>query len=253
MDAVKYKTSFVNAHMLAYIIAEDDASRAVKIKLNFPLLPAILKRYLHKKVSKWENKISKVSGYNAIKGYLMEVEFFDCTDLDITISLPHKETATILFNGYHIIHENDVVKSISRNTLYHLRSEHPIIDGMGLLKNEIGEDWLVFIQVSLKQYEKHDTNLNTLLTNKKGKKVYRELKNDDSPSTIFDYYQQLSGLEDGDSHILYLYVSTCTYFNGDKMIFEKMLSHSQGKCWVGLLSSETTLYKEFIHLNICPQ
>ena len=41
--------------------------------------------------------------------------------------------------------------------------------------------------------------------------------------------------------------------NCDKMIFEKMLSHSQGKCWVGLLSSETTLYKEFIHLNICPQ
>ena len=71
MDAIKYKTSFVNANMLAYIVAEEDATRNVKIKINFPLLPAILKRYLHKTVSKCEGKIYKVSGYPAVKGYLI--------------------------------------------------------------------------------------------------------------------------------------------------------------------------------------
>lgn len=74
VDAVKYKNNLLNAHMLTYIIAEDDITRTVKIKINFPLLPAILQWYLHKTVSKYESKINKVSGYPAVQVYLLEVE-----------------------------------------------------------------------------------------------------------------------------------------------------------------------------------
>ena len=39
---------------------------------------------------------------------------------------------------------NEVVK----NTLYHLRSEHPIVDGVGLLSNEINADIIVYASKS---------------------------------------------------------------------------------------------------------
>ena len=175
--------------MLAYIVAEEDATRNVKIKINFPLLPAILKHYLHKTVSKCEGKIYKVSGYPAVKGYLMEVEFFEHDHLDVTIPLKDNTLATILFNGYQVIRANEVVKTISRNTLYHLRSDHPIVDGVGILSNEINEDWLVFIQISIKQYQNHNANLETLFAEKRGEKGYKELPKNDSALFIFNYYR----------------------------------------------------------------
>ena len=52
----------------------------------------------------------KIPGYPTVKGYLMEVEFFEHDHLYVTISLKDNKLATILCNGYHIIHANEVVK-----------------------------------------------------------------------------------------------------------------------------------------------
>ena len=46
--------------------------------------------------------------------------------LDITILSKDNKLTAISFNGYQIVHANEVVKTISRNILYHLKSEHPI-------------------------------------------------------------------------------------------------------------------------------
>lgn len=84
--------------------------------------------------------------------------------------------------------------------------------------NEIDKDWLVFIQVSLKQYKKHSPNLNALLANKKGGKGYEEL-----PMMIhhrpFLIITRLAGFTDN-SRTLYLYASTFTYFNGDCQVYK---------------------------------
>ena len=147
-----------------------------------------------------------------------------------------------------MIRANEVVKTISRNTLYHLRSNHPIVDGVGILSNEINEDWLVFIQISIKQYQNHNANLETLFAEKRGEKGYKELPKNDSALFIFNYYQNLSGFTD-ESRVLYLYASMSTYCDGDHQVFNKMLAHAQGRCQVGLLSTTATLYKKFVHLT----
>lgn len=60
VDAVKYKTSFVNQLGLAYIVANDTITSKVKIKINFLLLPTILKSYLHRAITKVEGKMDLI-------------------------------------------------------------------------------------------------------------------------------------------------------------------------------------------------
>ena len=90
----------------------------------------------------------------------------------------------------------------------------------------------MFVQISLQQYKKYSINIKTLLTNKQAVKGYKKLpkQEDDSPSavTMFNYYHQMAGSPDY-SHILYLYVSTQTYFYDDPEVFKDMLAHSEGK------------------------
>ena len=95
---------------------------------------------------------------------------------------------------------------------------------------------LVFIQVSITAYSKHNANLNTLLSENKGSKNYKELAGDDAPPAMFEYYQKLASKIGTLENILYIYASPKTCYNKDARVFEVMSKHSQHKCVVGLLN-----------------
>ena len=48
-------------------------------------------------------------------------------------------------------HVDDDINQMINNVLYHVRNDHPIIDGVGLdlLLTKLMKHWLVFIQVSI--------------------------------------------------------------------------------------------------------
>ena len=228
VDSQGYKTSFVNLHMLTYIVNHNVTTKQVSIKINFPLLPRVLKTYLHDTLMANRSNKVDITSYPAVRGYMLEMEFFKggLNHLEVTI-LANDQPLPVLLNFPQVKHVDEVLNNITQNTLYHLRNDHPIIDGIGFVTNEIGEYWLVYIQFSITPYSNHDANLKTLLSEKKGSKNYKELAGDDAPPTLFEYYQNLAskiGALDK-SRILYIYASTKTFYSNDASVFKQMLKH----------------------------
>ena len=112
--------------------------------------------------------------------------------------------------------------------------------------NEIEEHWLAFIQVSIKAYSKHDANLKTLLSEKKGSKNYKELAGDGPPTMFQDLASKIGTID----NILYVYASPTACFNKDVHVFELMSKHSQQKCVVGLLNNKSEFLKSCSMLYI---
>ena len=136
INSQMHKTSFVNLHiiLLTYIVSRSTRSNQVTIKVNFPLLPRVLKTYLHDRLT--VNKTNKIdiTSYPALQGYMLEMELFKegLNHLDITI-LTNDLPVPALLNFAHVESVSEVLKSITKNTLYHLRNDHPVIDGIGIL------------------------------------------------------------------------------------------------------------------------
>ena len=135
----------------------------------------------------------------------------------------------------------EVLETMAMNALYHLRSDHPIIDGVGLLNDYVGNTWLIFIQISVKAYERHSPNLKALFANKDGVKGYEELSSD-KPS-LLKYYSALADEATKSYEILYLYASTNTYYDSEDKVFARIERDADKNCYVGLLSKQTNLYK----------
>ena len=113
---------------------------------------------------------------------------------------------------------------------------HPIIDGVGILKDTKGNYWLLFV---IQTYSDHKSNLAALLE----PSSYKELKKaSNTPCSIFDFYKTFA---EGIHNIIYLYVSTSTCFNGMISVFHVMVENSDGKCEVGLISDQSAMYKIF--------
>ena len=255
INEVEYMKTFVYKHRLAYIVDYKDIPAYVKIAMNFPLLPGLLKNYLHEKLSSNEsNRKVDISKYPAVQGYYIEAEFFNHSCLEVATILDNKDQSDdghgshtnviLIFPGYHVSCKYEVLETMTTNTLYHLRSDHPIIDGVGLLSDYAGNTWLIFIQISVKAYERHTPNLKALFANKDGVKGYEELSSD-KPS-MFKYYSALADEATGATgmyEILYLYVSTNTYYDGRDEVFAKIGHHADENCHVALLSKQTDLYK----------
>lgn len=255
-----YQTSFVFKHRLAYIVNErdEDAETKVKIAINFPLLPRVLKTYLHKQLTSNVDCKVDITKYSAVQGYYMEAEFFTHTCLDVVIVLNkdspeqddsaggcHGDTTVLVFPGYIIKHQEKVLDEMATNTLYELRINHPVIDVVGLIKDQIGTEWLVFIQISKQPYTKHSPCLADLFKINEGISVYDELSS--NTQSLFTYYCFLAGVDPEDSSkILYVYVSTSTYYDNNCDVFNKMQDHAANKCYVGLLSKQSNLYNTFI-------
>ena len=90
---------------------------------------------------------------------------------------------SLIFPGYHVSCKYEVLETMTTNTLYHLRSDHPIIDGVRLLSDYTGNTWLIFVQISVKLHERHTPNLKALFANKDGMKGYEELSSE-NPSLL---------------------------------------------------------------------
>lgn len=85
VDSQRYKTSFVNLHMLTYIVDRNTSTKQVSIKINFPLPPRVLKTYLHEKLTAKRSSIAEITSYPAVRGYMLEMELFSQNHLDVTI------------------------------------------------------------------------------------------------------------------------------------------------------------------------
>ena len=137
--------------MLTYIVNRNTGTNQVNIKVNFPLLPRVLKTYLHDRLTANRSNKVDITSYPAVRGYMLEMELFKggLNHLDIT-SLENDQPIPVLLNFAHIESVSEVLDNMTKNTLYHLRNDHPIIDGVGILTNEIGEYLLVFIHCLFK-------------------------------------------------------------------------------------------------------
>ena len=145
VDNWGYKKSFVSVHNLTYVVNHNENTNQVRIKINFPLLPVILKEYLHTKLSNRSEQVN-ITTYPAVRGYMLEAHLFkwDRNNIDVTILLNDNPLPTVL-KFPQVNQVNEVLDDIRKNTLYQLRSDHPIIDGIGFITNELGDYWLVFI------------------------------------------------------------------------------------------------------------
>ena len=71
IDHKLFKQSYVYEHKLAYVV-NDLTSTQVQIAISFPLLPRVLKYYLHKNTAT-QDRIDDVLKYPAVQGYLRPV------------------------------------------------------------------------------------------------------------------------------------------------------------------------------------
>ena len=99
-----------------------------------------------------------------------EAEFFECCKGRLTVSsctMDNDNPVTLSFNILRVERPEGRLTTMHTNMLYELRVFHPTIDGVGYLKEEgSGQEWLVFIQVSLSKYSHHRSKLTDLFTNK---------------------------------------------------------------------------------------
>lgn len=257
MRADFYYRGFVQDHCLAYVSCscmQKDAEY-VKVKLNYPLLPHLLRSYLHRIAMLNSTPINVSKLNNSVKGYLVEAEFFTFTSITVSLSPSSTSPEHVQFLC-HVEQEHHVLCALEKGILYQLRINHPIIDAVGLLHGN-GKWWLVFVQVSVQSYINHSSKLADLFAHKRGCKGYKELKasafasssSTSDPLSLFDYYKglcQKSDIAVEPSQIVYFYASTSTIYGQDTRDISQLNEHAQGRCMIGLLSAQSDLYKALI-------
>lgn len=75
----------------------------------------------------------------------------------------------------------------------------------------------------------------------------------EGPDSLFEYYKSMV---EGVTGFIYLYASTNTVYKvQDSMTstITNMKKHAANKCFVGLLSAESELYKQLINAKLGPQ
>lgn len=100
-----------------------------------------------------------------IQGFIYEAEFFKTmmTQRNLTVNTK-TETKTC---QVHCVLDTNNIEKMTCGVLYHLRYTYPVIDGVGFFHIEgRKKSSLVFIQVSLSKYSRHETKLSDLLTKK---------------------------------------------------------------------------------------
>ena len=73
--------------MLIYIVNRNMEANQVTVKVKFPLLPRVLKTYLHERLTVSKTNRVDITGYPAMRGYMLEMELFkeDLNHLDVQI------------------------------------------------------------------------------------------------------------------------------------------------------------------------
>ena len=188
---------------------------SMTLKLNFPTFGQLFLNVITEFVTQSQNSlIGEVCKKEAtFAGYWFEALFYQhlkkSAQLCVSVvSIQESRLETIAFSIASVISLYSECKSdLKVNTLYELRTSHPIIDCVGHLEDAKGTQWLVFIQVSLQKYKTHRKLCDILRRFKSKKHTPRELRN--SRFTLYTYYRHLVRIasDDNEAKVALLYVS----------------------------------------------
>ena len=159
---IEYTDTWLHEHRV--MVMEKDF-----LRFNFPMLPRLLITILFKILKSHVNIDSIRTRSQSVNGFMFEAQFFENCKKGLIVSScsvdsgRNNNATTLSFAVSHITQPVGCLAQMRKNELYELRVLHPVIDGVGLLtETTTGEDWLVFIQVSLSRYTRHCSKLHNI-------------------------------------------------------------------------------------------
>ena len=133
--------------------------------------------------------------------------------------------------------------------LYELRTNHPIVDAVGLLPDNNGTPWLVFIQVSLQRYEHHRSLCDLFHRPASSAHTQKNI-------SVFTHYRRLFKIDFGYKNVVLLYISP-----KEKAISTPILTKLENEIlklknyklkqslnW-GVISESSSLFLHFINIH----
>lgn len=92
--------------------------------------------------------------------------------------------SNIVLSIHQVFKLDTTEMELQSGTLYEMRTNYPIVDAVGLLQDNKGVDWLVFIQVSLQAYDEHRSLYNLFHRAPKNTQIQHNI-------SIFTHYKNL--------------------------------------------------------------
>ena len=215
-----YRGSWLAMEGITYIAEENDEFFCPR--LNFPGIDDILMSHLYEMAETSTN----VTYNEVMKGYLFEDKFLSPAlgELFVTyIPGGSDKAATAVLDVNSCITTNKEIDSLVVGCVVHLTKTHPVIDAVARLKDRQGQEWLLFIQVSLSPYNKHKSNATHLRTKEK------------------PFVTRCKGLCADDVKCMYLYISPSTVSTSDFMNVKK--SKLPADMYLGIVTEDSPTHK----------
>jgi len=146
------------------------------------------------------------------------------------------------FNSFTMVNLNQVT-GVKVDELYELERAHRIVDFVGHLRACSGEEWLLFIQISLQNYTKHKSKLVDVFKKNSGNTTNR------SWSMYTEYRNKYSiSRKDSSKKVLLLYISPtetdlATLYG---KVDHNISSHISQSVYMGLLTTSSPFYNEMM-------
>ena len=172
-----------------------------KLLLNFPTFGILMIQALRNCLLEESDILETLTTKEAsVKGFVFEVKFFQHCEKEgqlclscVSVANQEKVDVKLLVSSVGCLQYCG--SSLSVNALYEMSSRYPLLDFVGYLTDNSGVRWLVFLQLSLKPYDKH-VSISGIF--KKQKYTPKEINN--SPFyTLYSYYRNLGGIKEADS------------------------------------------------------
>ena len=218
-----YNGSWLSMEGITYIAEEND--EFFYPRLNFPGIDDILMSHLHKMA-----QTSTDVTYNEVmKGYLFEDKFLSPALRELFVTyIPggsDKAATAVLDVNSCITTNKKEINSLVVGCVVHFTKTHPVIDGVARLKDRQGQEWLLFIQVSLSPYHKHKSNATHLRTKEK------------------PFVTRCKGLCAGDVKCMYLYISPSTVSTSDLLNMNVKKSMLPADMYLGIATEDSPTHK----------
>ena len=135
----------------------DENNKQFSLKLHFPEFYAAFVSELR---DQFEDNVDDVCQLSLVQGFMFEKKFLQHRELHSlaievrNVQYPRK-TFTFSNLSPAIHQQNDALKSLIPDQLYHLRPGHPVIDAVCFATGSNHEQYLLLIQASLSTYADH--------------------------------------------------------------------------------------------------
>ena len=235
-----YHTTWLSQHNV--LILKDNV-----LRMNFPMLIPLLLTVLNKMFPSITDFDKVRKKEQSVNGFMFEAEFFATKQLDFAYKKYNVGNNIEL--SLDVVHVEDCFSKITlmhQGILYALRSGHPVIDGVGFFVQR-DVKWLVFIQVSLSDYNKHDKKLSSLFQRPKtkhAKAMSQEIQK--TSLSYFTYYKRL--VNDDKLNVLLVYVSPQNSAEAmkqlEKDVWSNVPSQHKQNSYVGIISQKSDFYKQ---------